>query len=40
MDTTMEIIGYILSGVAVAALTAFVAAVIISIWHIHKKIMK
>lgn len=40
MDTTMEIIGYILSGIVVAALTAFVAAVIAGIWHIHKKIMK
>lgn len=40
METTMEIIGYILSGIVVAALTAFVAAVIISIWHIHKRIMK
>lgn len=40
METTMEIIGYILSGVVVAALTAFVAAVIIGIWQIHKRIMK
>lgn len=40
MDTTMEIIGYILSGVAVAALTAFAAAVIVGLWQIHKRIMK
>lgn len=40
MDTTMGIIGYILSGVVIAALTACVVAVTISIWHIHKKIMK
>lgn len=39
-DTTMEIIGYILSGVVVAALTACVVAVIAGIWHIHKRIMK
>lgn len=40
MDTTMEILGYILSGVVVAAFTACVVAAIVGIWHIHKRIMK